>query len=543
MRKLISFAIISLAVTMHIVHVPVVAISSVDVALSVDQKTVRIDAENKNILFTTSPIDDYEGVSVSLIDTQTGEKVADLYDDGGFEVPDDGDVYMDDGCYSNYLSLSGKELGDYSYHVTFTNSNGDICKTDNVTIHIYEGFTEQELTDMETVDNGSDNVLNRVGFWDLDMESRIAAVEIVLAEFQNNGLVSSYNVNTYQIEYTYSCGVLGVVNLADTTGIDGVTSSASFSYINHDTYIEITGIADSVNDVVIPKEIEGLPVTEIGGGAFLYASITSVVIPETVTTIGQMAFLGCSSLVSVDIPASVDAISSDAFTDCNNLESFIVSEENTMFSSINGVLYDKNQQILIQYPAGKKDTTYTVPSGTIIISKGAFYNNANLENVTIANTVQSLGETAFSYCTNLKKVILFEGIDTIPATAFDACSSLIEVYIPKNVMTIETIAFRGCENLRNIYYSGSEEEWNNISIGANNDALTTATIHYEYKVSTVMMGDCNLDGNFSVADVVMLQKWLLCAGDLVCWQNADFCADGKIDAFDLCLMKRNLMKI
>ncbi len=70
----------------------------------------------------------------------------------------------------------------------------------------------------------------------------------------------------------------------------------------------------------------------------------------------------------------------------------------------------------------------------------------------------------------------------------------------------------------------------------------TASFDVTVSEQELLLGDCNLDGKFSVADVVMLQKWLLCAGDLTCWQNEDFCADNHIDAFDLCNMKRELLE-
>ena len=85
---------------------------------------------------------------------------------------------------------------------------------------------------------------------------------------------------------------------------------------------------------------------------------------------------------------------------------------------------------------------------------------------------------------------------------------------------------------------GAEFYWN-LTVGE--DGNFEETVTYDEPVE-LNQGDCNLDGNFSVADVVMLQKWLLGAGDLTCWQNADFCADNKIDVFDLCVMKRKLLE-
>ena len=86
------------------------------------------------------------------------------------------------------------------------------------------------------------------------------------------------------------------------------TDNSAFTYVNHGDSIEITGFDNSVSDVVIPSEIEGLPVTTISTGAFYLSAITSIEVPDTVTSIGEMAFLGCTSLKTVKLSTGVAKI-------------------------------------------------------------------------------------------------------------------------------------------------------------------------------------------------------------------------------------------
>jgi hypothetical protein len=96
-------------------------------------------------------------------------------------------------------------------------------------------------------------------------------------------------------------------------------SQAQFTYTTNNGTITITGYAGTNNDVVIPSTIDGLPVTSIGTNAFLnaYYTVTSVTIPDSVTSIGDGAFADCSSLTSITIPNSVTSIGNYAFYSCS----------------------------------------------------------------------------------------------------------------------------------------------------------------------------------------------------------------------------------
>jgi hypothetical protein len=155
--------------------------------------------------------------------------------------------------------------------------------------------------------------------------------------------------------------------------------------------------------VTIPTNINGLTVTSIGAFAFASDSLSSVTIPGSVTSIGEGAF-EFTSLTSVTIPESVTSIGDEAFDDCDYLTAITVNTNNAAYSSLNGVLFNKSQTTIIQYPGGLGGNyysglggSYTIPDSVTSIGAVAFANCFNLTNVTIPGSVTNIGVEAFAY--------------------------------------------------------------------------------------------------------------------------------------------------
>jgi TolB-like protein len=233
------------------------------------------------------------------------------------------------------------------------------------------------------------------------------------------------------------------------------------------TITKYTGNAATVN---IPSRIQGFPVTVIGESAFAGSSLTSIIIPSSVTVIGDEAFFSCDSLTSVSIPFSVTAIGNGAFYNCLNLTSvsipssvtaigngafavcdsltsITVDSRNPAYAIVDGVLFDKSIRTIIRYPAGKKAGTYAIPSSVTSIGDYAFDDCESLINITIPSSVTSIGKHAFSDCSSLTSISIPSSVTSIGEWAFSGCSSLTSVSIPSSVTSIGRWAFSVCSSL------------------------------------------------------------------------------------------------
>ncbi|MBQ9880306.1 MAG: leucine-rich repeat protein, partial [Clostridia bacterium] len=180
--------------------------------------------------------------------------------------------------------------------------------------------------------------------------------------------------------------------------------------------------------------------------------IHNVVITDGVTSIGDRAFYGCSGLASVTIPGSMTSIGDSAFLGCTGIESITVAPGNTVYHSAGNCLIETETKTLI---LGCKNS--------VIPNDGS---------------VTSIGDSAFYGCEGLTFVVIPDGVTAIGAHAFYECTDLESVAISGSVTTIGDSAFYGCESLADVYCSASEEEWNRVSVGSENDPLLNAVFHF-----------------------------------------------------------------
>ena len=198
----------------------------------------------------------------------------------------------------------------------------------------------------------------------------------------------------------------------------------------------ITGVTDkTIKTINIPATIEEVAVEKIGEKAFYECrSLTSVTIPDKVTTIGKWAFYYCSSLTSVTIPNSVTTIEDRAFSWCNKLTSVTIPDKVTTIGEK-------------AFSYCSKLTSVTIPNSVTTIGESTFQSCSKLTSVTIPDKVTTIGESTFESCSSLTSVTIPNSVTTIGEDAFYECSSLTSVTIPNSVTMIGDWAFYYCTAL------------------------------------------------------------------------------------------------
>ena len=262
------------------------------------------------------------------------------------------------------------------------------------------------------------------------------------------------------------------------------TEGLVFTLSQDGTEYFVTDYTGTAAEVYVPATHEGLPVTTIrhygDGDAFAYCKqLTSVTLPDSITSIGGGAFLACSQLTSVTLPDSLVSIGEDAFAHCenlasvtlpeslvsignaafqscttltnihipagimyigeavfelcNDLESITVAENNAFYAARDGILYNKDMTQFIHAPAAIEGS------------------------VTVPGSITSIGTDVFSRCIRLQSLTIEEGVERIESQAFWLNSGLTSVTIPDSVWFIGSDAFANCENLAEITINGSVE--------------------------------------------------------------------------------------
>ena len=399
------------------------------------------------------------------------------------------------------------------------------------------------------------------GMWEYTLEDGEASITGLYPEEELTGTVSvpealdGYPVT--EIDWIYSSSEIVIyvpasIEFLNTSyglfggGISGVEIDE-----NNPNYTTVDGVIYSKDEEVLVSYLPNGPetytipngVTAIGANAFLWnESIIKIILPKSLEIIGESAFEdcyvletivvndnlkeilkyafhGCYNLKSFDVPASLTSINEFVFNNCSFLQSINVSSENPVYSSEDGVLYNKDKTELIRCPEGKSLEEWNFPSSVTTIGHSGFY-SCDMESIVITENIETIGKLAFGSCYYLKSVTFAENssLDTVCEFAFSDCESLKTLKLPEGLKSIMYCAFEwsGIErifipqsvqfvdsyaaqesSLTDVYYAGTKSQWSNILAEDNDNfyyydgysEFDYAEIHYNAQQTA--HGNCN----------------------------------------------------
>ena len=281
------------------------------------------------------------------------------------------------------------------------------------------------------------------------------------------------NLNWIPDTTDIASGITGQVNWRITEDGTMIFSGQGATGDYAETDAPWTGYESQITSVIVEEGV-----TALGEFCcFEMANVTRVQLPETLTWLGTNAFFGCSSLESITLPASLEDIGTFPFTRCSALKEILVAPGNPIFYSRDGVLFgswedeDTPIDMLCVYPEGKAGTSYTLPEGISAIMDGAFLYNRKLRHVTLSEDLVYIGRYAFESA-SLESIQLPEGLYQIDLSAFVGCTNLTEVTIPAGVGSIGNYAFADT-GLKTIRFLGDAPE-----MGADAFENVTADVFY-----------------------------------------------------------------
>ncbi len=290
------------------------------------------------------------------------------------------------------------------------------------------------------------------------------------------------NQTTNEWEVSYDNGATWVslgVNVAANTQPQ---SKLQFRRIAGKDEYEVLGIGlEEEFDVVIPATHKGMPVTAIHSRAFENCSwLTSIVVPDSVQSIGDRAFLECTALQKITLPfvgENKDGTGKTHFgiifgATSNDYHGAYVPASLKEVHITGGAIPDSS------FYNCDSITSIVLGDGVKSIGEFAFWRCDNVKNITIGKNVTKINASAFRECISLESIVIPDGVTSIAERTFDGCKKLTNIVIPDSVTSVGGYAFYNCGSLLYVYYKGTANEWDSISIGNRNTALTDAIRYY-----------------------------------------------------------------
>ena len=274
-----------------------------------------------------------------------------------------------------------------------------------------------------------------------------------------------------------------------------------------------------LTSVTLPEGLTGIDAEAF----FTCDALETVSLPDSLTDLATDAFYGCVALRAIALPGRVARLAGNPFTGCSALTEITVAAGNAALEIRDGLLYNRAEDALVCWPQGLAVGSCAVPEGTRAIAPEAFFGCeavtgvelpdsvaaigndafrycAAMEEIRIPADLATLGDSAFEGCSSLKSIELPRGLTRIPPwllrdcdalvsmtvpegvrsiamDAFESCEALSRVILPASLTEVDMFAFYDCNALTDVYFTGTQAQWDAMSVEDFNDPLTEATFH------------------------------------------------------------------
>ena len=447
-------------------------------------------------------------------------------------------------------------IGDYAFCGYGYSANGD--DTDVVTIHLNEGLT--------TIGDYAFSRMRCLEEIDLPDSLVSLGTGVFYSDSSLKSIVIPPNVTVIPNSLFEECYDLQTVTLPE-----GITEIGQWAFYGP---LYLTKIQ-------LPSSLK-----KIDAHAFQFfqsaqnSKLSAIVIPDSVEYIGEYAFKGNGNLKSVTLSKNLKKIEAYAFSDCGISHLEIpegVTEIADHAFSYNSLTSLKLPDTLLQigneafrnsfvYDLQKGNKSVAIPNSVKKIGAYAF-SDCSFSDIKLPDKAVSCGIFAFSG-NNLSSLVVPEGTTSMTKPLIMGAVDLHRMYLPKSLNELSPLAiakdgyyrliavgspydmdsygdFNNLVMVNEIYFAGTEVEWNALikdwdfsAYHTDPSVMDSVTVHFNATVASDVEGDVNADGIFSIADLVMMQRFLLHQGRLINWYAGDLYADHTINIIDFCLMKK-----
>jgi|GEM_PF-2897835 len=423
-------------------------------------------------LLTTPNLQKYRAF---IVDWPKSDKLPSIklnYDDALFaesQTVKDKDVYLLDDVLPNETkkhmlpddwSLLGdkqSDKADYNQAATFYNKAVSLGSKEGLfklTVLKYDGKIKSEEDELTTFQKLAATGDVRAKEYVLNIQNRILNMAIegnleTMLSKKDQGRVVSVTVT-------------GLINAADLKILKDMSTKGKLTTINL-SEVSITKIPDRMFQNCAVLTSMKLPQSLITIGNEMFAdciNLVSITLPDSLASLAGSAFNNCTSLPEISIPVGVS--SGLGFTTfcsgCKKLTKLIVAEGNTAYSSLDGVLYNKDKTIILRYPCGNPASLFSFPNTIVEVGVGAFEGCTYLASITMTENLRIVKNAAFKGCTALTSINISSMVTEVGGYAFENCSRLNSVTLPMFITEIGYNTFKNCSSLNNVAIPSSVRE-------------------------------------------------------------------------------------